>query len=322
MIANEISSRDDQRPVVSVIMPTFNSTRTIVRALKSVLSQTYQDFEIIIADDASKDDTRQQIATVVDPRISFLESPEISNKGPAPTRNRALAKARGTYIAFLDSDDEWFPEKLERQVRFLESYPLCSLVVSNAYDVAPDGKIIETEFDAAPAIDGAEAWRTLLKYSFIETSSVMTRRSLVDELGRFDPKLLVSQDQDLWIRLALRGEVGVIREILGKIHQVPTGHMNRNYRRHANFLLPMIEGHVARQRDRLSQREVDDILGQRYQVAGRNLFLHGHFLLGLRLLMRACSHNGNWFRNLLYVCQANPPALALKKAIRAQRKSA
>src|SRR5579862_5553699 len=156
MIVNDIPSQTGQLSLVSVIMPTFNSARTVGRALRSVLSQTYQNFEIIIADDASKDETRQQIATVVDPRITFLESPEISNKGPAPTRNRALAKARGTYIAFLDSDDEWFPEKLERQVRFLESYPLCSLVVSNAYDVAPDGKIIETEFDAAPAIDGAE----------------------------------------------------------------------------------------------------------------------------------------------------------------------
>lgn len=319
MIEHDGRGGHDQSPLVSIIAPTFNSARTIVRALKSALSQTYQNFETIIADDASKDDTRQQVATVVDDRITFIESPEKSNKGPAPTRNRALAKARGKYVAFLNSDDEWLPEKLDKQVQFLESHPHCSLVVTNAYDISPDGAIIETEFDASPAVSGPEAWRTLLKYSFIETSSVMTRRDLVDELGGFDPKLLVSQDQDLWIRLALRGEIGIIDEILGKIHQVPTGHMTRNRHRQAEFMLPMIEGHVARQRARLSQREVDDILGHRYQVVGRNLFLHGYYSLGLKLVARACRRNGNWLGNLLYVCHASPFGLSLKRVVRRYR---
>ncbi len=319
MIDHATRAGDRSSPGVSVVIPTFNSSRTITRALKSVLAQTYQDFEIIIADDASQDDTKQQVESLADSRIVFLESPEKTNQGPAPTRNRALAKACAEYVAFLDSDDEWLPQKLEKQRRFFELQPKCSIVVTNAYDISPDGQIIEAEFDGTPPVRGAEAWRTLLKYSFIETSSVMARRALIEELGGFDPKLFVSQDQDLWIRLALCGEVGIIDEVLGKIHQVPTGHMTRNRHRQAEIMLPMIEGHVARMRERLSPSEIDDILGHRYQVVGRNLFLHGYYALGLKLVARASRRNGNWLGNLFYVCQANPFGLSLKKAVRRLR---
>lgn len=322
MIADGDPAPDEGRPLVSVVMPTFNSARTVIRALQSALSQTHQNFEIIIADDASKDDTKRCIESVPDPRITFLASTESTNKGPAATRNRALARANGQYVAFLDSDDEWFPEKLVKQVRFLDTHPNSSMVISNAYDISPDGKVIETEFDSTRPVEGPDAWRTLLKYSFIETSSVMTRLSLVRELGGFDPKLLVSQDQDLWIRLAVRGEVGIIDEVLGKIHQVSTGHMTRNRHRQADIMLPMIEGHIARLKDKLSQREIDDILGHRYQAVGRNLFRYGYYALGLKLVARASRRNGNWLGNLFYICHASPLGVWLKRVMRGHGKAA
>jgi glycosyltransferase involved in cell wall biosynthesis len=322
MTESRAKADQGQFPLVSVVMPTFNSSRTVTRALKSVFSQTYQRFEIVIADDASKDDTKRCVDAMADVRMTFVESTEKTNLGPAATRNRALAKANGKYVAFLDSDDEWFPEKVEKQVRFLESHPSCCMVVANAYDISPDGEIVETEFSSAPAVSGPEAWRTLLKYSFIETSSVMTPLSLVRELGGFDPKLLVSQDQDLWIRLAIRGEVGIIDEVLGKIHQVSTGHMTRNRHRQADIMLPMIEGHVARLKDKLSQREIDKILGHRYQVVGRNLFHYGYYALGLKLVARASRRNGNWLGNLFYLCHASPLGASLKRMVRGHGKPA
>jgi glycosyltransferase involved in cell wall biosynthesis len=297
-------------------MPTFDSARTVTRALRSVLAQTYQHFEIIVADDASTDGTKQIVEAIADPRITFHTSVDKANQGPAVARNRALAMARGVYVAFLDSDDEWLAEKLRREVQFLDAHPDCSMVVGNAYDISAEGEIIEKEFDSTPAISGPDAWRTLLKYSFIETSSVMARIALVREVGGFDPKLLISQDQDLWIRLALRGEVGIIDDVLGKIHQVPTSHMTRNRHRQADFMLPMIERHVARLRERLSQHEVDEILGHRYQVVGRDLFRHGYYSLGLKLIARACRSNGNWLGNLFHLSHANPFGAAVKRVIR------
>jgi len=303
-------------PLVSVVMPTFNSQNTVLRALKSVLAQTYGNIEIVIADDASRDDTRQRVESLADERVTFLESDAKTNQGPAASRNRALAVAQGKYVAFLDSDDEWLPEKLAVQVAFMGANPDCSIVVSNAEDISPEGRVVETEFDSTPPARGPDAWRVLLKYSFIETSSVMTRLALVRELGAFDTKLFVSQDQDLWIRLALRGEVGIIDKVLGRIHRVPSGHMARNVRRQTEFLLPMIEGHVKRLASRLSAREVDEILGRRYQSVGRQMFLHREYGAGLHLLLKASMRNGKWLGNIFYLCHANPLGILLKGLIR------
>lgn len=311
-----------EMPAVSIVIPTFNSGRTIARALKSVLAQTYQNFEVIIADDASQDDTRQQVEQMGDARVAFLPSSANSNQGPATTRNRALARIRGDYIAFLDSDDEWLPEKLGKQVEFLDSHPACSIVVANAYDVAPDGHIIETEFDSTTPQAGPDAWRVLLKYSFIETSSVMTRAALVRRVGGFDTRLLISQDQDLWIRLALEGEVGIIDDVLGKIHQVPTGHMTRNRHRSVDIMLPMIERHVEAQAARLSKQEIDAILGVRYQTIGQDMFVLRQYGLGLKLLFKASLRQGNWLRNLFYVCHANPLGVEVKRRLRAMLSAA
>lgn len=309
-----------QQALVTVIIPTFNSSKTIARALRSVRAQTYQNLDIVIADDASCDDTQQRVDDFRDPRVTFLPSQEKTNKGPAVARNRGLAQARGTYVAFLDSDDEWLPDKLRTQVDYLETHPACSIVVSNAKDISAEGIVVGEEFDPPniPA-SGAEAWRVLLKYSFIETSSVMTRRSLADELGGFDPNLFVSQDQDMWIRLATRGDVGLIYEIQGHIYKLSTSHMKRNRRREADIMLPMIERHVRRLGQRLSKREIDDILGKRYQVIGRSMFLYREYRLGVHLLAKASARNGNWIGNFFYVCHANPAAIWLKAIIRASR---
>lgn len=320
MKRDTVISESPDRPVVSVVVPTFNSGKTIGRALRSVFVQTFRNFEIVVADDASKDDTRQRVEAMADGRITFLASPEAVNRGPAATRNRALARARGQYVAFLDSDDEWFPEKLSRQVDFLKSNPRCSIVVSNAYDIAPDGQIVTTEFDSSPPNRGPEAWRLLLRYSFIETSSVMAPLALVRELGGFDNTLLVSQDQDLWIRLALSGDVGIIEEVLGKIHQLTTGHMTRNRHRAAQFMLPMIERHVEQLASRLSKHEVDEILGHRYQAIGRDLFFHRYYGLGIKLLIKASARQGNWLANGFYACHANPIGVFLKNRVRALRR--
>ncbi len=303
-------------PLVSVVMPTFNSEKTVLRALKSVLAQTYDNIEIIIADDASHDDTRQRVESLAEKRVTFLESDAKTNLGPAMARNRALAVARGDYVAFLDSDDEWMPEKLAIQVEFMEAKPDCSIVVSNAEDVSPEGRILELEFDSTPPARGPEAWRVLLKYPFISTPNVMARLDLVRDLGGFNTKLFVSQDQDLWIRLALHGEVGIIDRVLGRIHQLPSGHMARNLRRQKEFLLPMIEGHVNRLASRLSACEVDEIMGYRYQVVGRQMFLHREYAAGIRLLLKASARNGKWLGNIFYLCHANPLGIFLKGLIR------
>ena len=104
--------------LVSVIMPSYNTARFIKEAIESVLNQTYQNFEIIIVDDCSTDNTDEVIAAITDERIKYIKNQK--NSGAAISRNRALREARGKWIAFLDSDDVWLPEKLEKQIAFME----------------------------------------------------------------------------------------------------------------------------------------------------------------------------------------------------------
>ena len=106
---------------ISVLIPAYNCEETICRAVRSALRQIYTDFEIIIVDDGSQDGTIEVISTILDPRIKIIHHPQ--NLGEAEARNTAVKSASGKYIAFLDSDDEWLPEKLSKQMQVIRSEP-------------------------------------------------------------------------------------------------------------------------------------------------------------------------------------------------------
>jgi len=107
-------------PEVSVVIPAYNAGRTITAALASVFAQTYRDFEVIVVDDGSTDDTPRRLADWADYRVVVVRQP---NSGPAHARNEAIARARGRLVAFLDADDIWLPRKLERQVAYYRRFP-------------------------------------------------------------------------------------------------------------------------------------------------------------------------------------------------------
>lgn len=121
----------ENKPTVSIIIPTYNRSQLIARAVKSVLNQTYQNFELIIIDDGSTDNTRELVTSFNDERIRYIRHEE--NKGEAAARNTGLKAARCDYIAYQDSDDEWLPEKLARQIELLQ-------------DASPEVGVIYTGF--------------------------------------------------------------------------------------------------------------------------------------------------------------------------------
>ena len=121
-------------PQVSVIIPTYNRAHLLSRAIKSVLNQTFQDFEIIIVDDASTDDTDKLVVSFHDSRVRYIQHEK--NHGGGAVRNSAIKQAQGDYIAFLDSDDEWLPEKLEKQMKlFNGTSKKVGLVSAGAVDI-------------------------------------------------------------------------------------------------------------------------------------------------------------------------------------------
>ncbi|HRO28701.1 MAG TPA: glycosyltransferase family A protein, partial [Luteimonas sp.] len=162
-------------PETSVIIPTWNRRELIGRAIDSVLAQTRPVDEVIVVDDGSTDDTQAYLADRYGERISCIRQ---ANAGVSAARNRGLAMARGRYIALLDSDDEWLPEKTQRQVAFLDANPGVGMVLCNVMRMDPDGSMIDV-FDRRRQIpEDGPALRWVLRDPALAPLSVLMRREV------------------------------------------------------------------------------------------------------------------------------------------------
>ena len=184
-------------PSVDVVIPTYNRSSLVVRAVKSVIAQKYRDFHIWIVDDGSTDDTRSAIERLSDSRITYLR--HNSRRGGAAARNTAIQESRSGVVAFLDSDDEWSADKLRRQVEYFNRAEVG--VVYCGLDVVDDrfGLVESTEYESA---DTPTYRRLLGGWCPPTTSLFAVRREALMESGVFDVNLGGYQDYDLWLRLA------------------------------------------------------------------------------------------------------------------------
>ena len=194
-------------PKVSVVIPAYNCEKFISTAIESVLSQTYGDYEIVVVNDGSTDKT-DEILSRYTPKIKKIYQP---NKGIAEARNTGVANAEGEYIAFLDGDDAWLPDRLKMQVDLLEKNGKVGLVYSDTY-------IVDSKVFAAPDSASRRTFQvrqprrgSVLEFLFIEnfipTSSVMVRKECLSSIGRFDPAVVPIEDYDMWLRIAAKYEV-------------------------------------------------------------------------------------------------------------------
>lgn len=197
-------------PKVSVIIPTYNSMRYLPETVESVLKQTHQDFELLLVDDGSSDQTVQWAFGLADPRVKVISQ---QNQGVCVARNAGIAQAQGEYIAFLDHDDLWQPTKLEKQVRCLDDNPAVGLVHTWMVLVDEYGK--STGRVMSSNAEG-DVWKQTLEQNTIASSSVMVRRCCLETVGVFSPSrdLYTVEDWDLWIRIATRYPFALIKEPL------------------------------------------------------------------------------------------------------------
>ncbi len=205
-------------PVVSVIIPTYRHAEFVEETLASVFAQTFTDYEVIVVNDGSPDDTAARLRPLAQAgRIRYLEQ---ANAGQAAARNRGLAEARGEFVAYLDDDDLWPPGKLSWQVAALREHPAWVMVSGLSGEIAADGRRVES-----PWVNGTveiQSTPELFQGGGIDSpGQVLVRRSALEAVRGFDPALWGSDDVDLWIRLSTRGEVGRILQ------------MALYYRRHA-----------------------------------------------------------------------------------------
>ncbi len=195
------------RPLVSVVIPTYNRKDYLLEAIRSVLAGTFADYELIVVDDSSTDRTVEAVGGL-DRRIRYLFQ---ENRGVSAARNKGVSISRGKYVAFLDSDDLWKKEKLGAQVGYLRSHPHLRICHTNETWIRNGERLNQGRRHARSAGD---IFEKCLPLCVISPSSILMERSLFDELGGFDETLEVCEDYDLWLRMTLRFEVGLVEEPL------------------------------------------------------------------------------------------------------------
>ena len=184
-------------PKVSVIIPTCNRPDLLPRAIKSVLSQIYQDFEIIVVDDGDKRSAENVVRQFKDNRIKYIK--HVERKGGAAARNTGIKAAQGEFIAFLDDDDEWLPKKLEIQMGQFENTPndvgFCFSAVRNVYDKKEEDSRVKDGIDDCREL-------ALRRLKGFLTVTLIIKRYVFDEVGMFDERLPSHQEPDLMIRVS------------------------------------------------------------------------------------------------------------------------
>jgi glycosyltransferase involved in cell wall biosynthesis len=196
-------------PLVSVVMSVYNGEKYVEDAIKSILNQTYKNWELIIIDDGSSDSTKQVINRFKDDRIKYLYH---QNMGLTKSLNRGIEKSVGKYIARIDADDRALPSRLEKQVVFLESNQEYVLVSSFCYSIDMSCmRVLVTK----PPINDRDCRKKLKSgSSTFMHSSVMFRRKIAQEIVKYDEKFKQAQDYRLWISLASRGKIASLAEPL------------------------------------------------------------------------------------------------------------
>jgi glycosyltransferase involved in cell wall biosynthesis len=200
-------------PTVSVIIPTYNRDAVVARAIDSVLTQTYDNYEIVVVDDCSTDNTRAVVEGYDDDRVRYVRHDE--NRGACAARNTGIEHSNGRYIAFLDSDDEWDETKLAKQVKCMERAPKNAGVVYTGYRVKRSDSV---ELGQVPSKRGDIHCDQLAKHWVSPTSTVLVDNECFESVGMFDTDLDACQDYDMCLRLSRHYEFDYVKEPLMTLH--------------------------------------------------------------------------------------------------------
>lgn len=208
----------DRKQMVSVIIPTYNRAHSIGASIQSVLNQTWQSFEIIVVDDGSTDNTRQVVEHFDDDRIRYIGMEK--NGGASRARNEGIRQSKCDFIAFLDSDDEWMPQKLEKQMQeMLQAPEKVGVVYCRMRGCKKDGSFIYCpELSLKKEQLEGNLLGNLVASNVIGTPAMLVRRKCLEQTGGFDEGLRCLEDWELVLRIAEKWEIGFVDEILVDIH--------------------------------------------------------------------------------------------------------
>ena len=302
-----------REPRLSVVVPAYNAAGTLARALDSIAAQTRAPDEVIVVDDASSDATAAVAeAHALRPNLLRLGT----NHGAGGALHRGLEAATHDWVAFLDADDEWLPDKLAAQLAALAGEPHASIVATGFVFVGRDGRDA-WDYGTAPfAHSGRDFWRNLLLDSAILQSSAMVRRRLALATGGVEPTMRTGSDQHLFMRLAALAPVAYVHRRLVRYHDSPASLTKRPEADDILNVLAMHQRHVAMFGARLSRAERKEALRRRYAEAARGLVAARAWASAVRCTVRAIK-KGEPPAPMLWRLATNlPPLRQLKRLAR------
>jgi len=228
--------------MISVVIPTYGHRDYVLQTLDSVFAQTYTDYEVIVVNDGSPDDTAELLRPLVEAgRIRYIEQ---ENQGMSSARNRGIAEARGEYVALLDDDDLWPPDKLQTQVEALRERPEAVLVYGRPALLKEDESIYIFEDPTYPSGSVYEQIRE--QCWFLGPAQALIRTDALQKVGGFDPRLWATDDWDLYIELARLGEFLFLDRVCLFYRVHATNASRTNAVRHVNNLFKLMRKHSGR----------------------------------------------------------------------------
>jgi glycosyltransferase involved in cell wall biosynthesis len=279
-------------PRVSVIIPTFNRSEYIKDSINSVFNQTYRDIEVIICDDASTDDTLRVINSIKS-NSPFPIHVEVLlvNLGVSAARNQAIFLAKGELIAFLDSDDSWKPEKIEKQVDFLDKNP-DYIGVGCSFEFLHDDEV-KNIFKSRKEIRQQDELFELLYQCYITTSCFLVKKNSLILAGLFDLSLNISEDRDLWWRLPRLGRVGFINEVLVtyRVHNKSISKLSISST--AKTYIPTIEKTIWFWKDKLNIKEQRMIISRAHLLVAYDACEANELFLCAKHVLKSLSNYCN-----------------------------
>ncbi len=275
-------------PRVSVIVPAHNAAVYLPCAIDSVLGQTSRDWEIVIVDDGSTDNTREIVDSyrpVLQDSLLYIHQP---NRGVSAARNTGMRAAQGEFIALLDADDVWLPDRLDRGLRAMDEDPGTALVHSRVARIDTKGSVTGQLKVEPKYLSGMIARHIYTRRAHVICSTVMFRKSCLETAGWFDETMQTTEDRDLWFRIALRHKVSYINDVLAYYRLSPSS-TTTNLERLLHGQLYFVAKHSkSGAATRLEQLQA---LGNIYRELGDSLFRGGAVSKSIGSYLRAVRYN-------------------------------
>lgn len=285
---------NNNQPLVSVVIPCYNSEKWIIEALNSVSSQSYKNTEIIIVDDGSTDGTKD-IVLSYDKKIRYYYQ---INKGPAAARNVGIEKSKGKYVAFLDSDDLWIEHKLEKQIQFLEENDEYKLVFSNVNVVDEKGEYLYTQYNKVPNQKSKLIKSFFLGKISMNTPTIVVYKSIADEIQGFNEKLPSREDHFFLMSVANDHKMFHFKEPLVK-RRINQSSLSQSVKAENVFALinPFINASIEKfpYLCKCKKRNYSFI----YRWLGKNAWKENDFKKGRAHMVEAIKNDPLFFKNYL-----------------------